>query len=86
VISRADVIRAFEYLAFIRLGEAARSWNHLELAAALAGDVPETRQAAGTIAGLYEQARYAPGDEPLSAEALVAARRSLDLLAGGAAG
>jgi hypothetical protein len=86
VVSRADLIRAFEYLAFVRLGEESKTWNHLELAAALGGEQPETRQAAGTLAALYEQARYAPGEEPLPTEALANARRSLSLLAGGAIG
>jgi hypothetical protein len=34
------------------------------------------------LAALYEQARYAPGDEPLAARDLDSARRNLSLLAG----
>jgi hypothetical protein len=65
VASRDDLIRAFEYLSLLRCGERARTWHHREIAARLSvGErgsvsVPRT-EAAEQLAGLYEQARYAP--------------------------
>ena len=85
VATRQDLVRAFEYLALLKLGRTARSWNHLEMAAGLAGNPGEPadkrRQAADHLAVLYERARYAPGDEPLADEDVNAARRHLCLLA-----
>jgi hypothetical protein len=88
VATRADLVRAFEYLSLLCLGPVALACNHLDLAARLgareATDV-EKRRAAEQLAGLYEQARYAPPDEALRPEELAAARRDLCLLAGVAA-
>jgi hypothetical protein len=85
VATRADLVRAFEFLSLALLGRESRTWNHLDVAAKLGGDAIERRQAADTLAGLYEQARYAPADEPLSAEDFTAAQQSLTTLRGGAA-
>jgi hypothetical protein len=88
VATRAQLVSAFEYLALLCLGPVALACNHLDLAARLnarEGTDVEKRRAAEQLADLYEQARYAPGDEPLPREALEAARRDLCLLAGGAA-
>jgi hypothetical protein len=84
VATRADLVRAFDYLALLRLGRVARAWNHLEIAARLGADAgsAERREAAGRLAYFYEQARYAPPDDSLPATDLVAARRHLCLLAG----
>lgn len=82
VASRQDVIRAFEYLSLLRLGPAARSRNHLELAAELGHTASQHRQSADLLAAVYEQARYTPGDELLSADVLTAARNELCFLAG----
>jgi hypothetical protein len=83
VATRADLVRAFDYLALLSLGPVARAWNHLEIAARLGADAPAARrEAADRLALLYEQARYAPPDEPLPEAALAAARRHLCLLAG----
>ena len=69
VRTRADLVRAFEYLAFLLLGLAARPRNHVDLAAALAatGDDPSRRTAAARLALLYERA-------PLCAERRRSAR------------
>lgn len=80
--TRADVIRAFECLSLARLGVEVRSWNHRAIAAGLGGEHEDQRQAAGQLADLYEQARYAPGAEPLPDESLQNARRSFSFLAG----
>lgn len=84
VASRADLVRAFDYLALLRLGRVARAWNHREIAARLGDDArsAERRDAADRLALLYEQARYAPPSDPLPDAALAAARRHLCLLAG----
>lgn len=84
IASREDLIRAYEYLSMLRFGYPARTWNHLAIASQLGSD-EQRRQAAAQLATLYEQVRYAPGETPLSAEALAAARRDLCFLAGVAA-
>jgi hypothetical protein len=86
VATRGDLVKAFEHLALLCLGPAARTCNHLELADRLGSDdEPRRRYAARELATLYERARYAPDDEPLAAEDLAAARHDLSLLAGVAA-
>jgi hypothetical protein len=84
VATRADLVAAFEYLAFLCLGPSARTCNHLDVADCLGeqSSDAERRRAAGELARLYEQARYAPGDEALTETDLAAARRDLCLLAG----
>jgi hypothetical protein len=82
IATRADLVRAFEYLALLRLGPGARAWNHCEIAGQLGGRDSARGHAAGELASLYEQARYAPDDEPLAPADLDAARRNLCLLAG----
>jgi|GEM_PF-3029023 hypothetical protein len=85
VSTRQDLIRAFEYLALLRLGPAAAACHHRQLAERLAeedSNNPGRRQAAEMLAWLYEQARYAPDSEALSAEQLSDARHALCFLAG----
>jgi hypothetical protein len=89
VATRTDLIQAFEYLSLLLLGPAARTWNHLDIAAGMAGDgntgSPEQRTAAHRLARLYEEARYTQGAEPLSSETQADARHNLCFLAGVAA-
>lgn len=82
VSSRADLVRAFEYLSLLLLGRQARTWNHRNIAAKLGASQVERRQAATELASLYERARYTPADEPLPAAAVADFRRDLCLLAG----
>ena len=84
VRTRADLIKAFEYLAFLVLGLAARPRNHRDLASDLAasGDKPSRRSAADRLASCYERARYAPQEEALPDDELRAARIDLTYLAG----
>jgi hypothetical protein len=82
VASRKDVIQAFEYLSLLRLGPTAQSRNHLDLAAELGQTALDRRRSADRLAAVYEQARYTPNDEPISADALAAARNELCFLAG----
>jgi hypothetical protein len=77
VASRTDLIRAFEHLSLLLLGRKARNWNHREIASRMGTGAAER------LAALYEQARYAPQDEPLPEEAVAEFRRDLCLLAGG---
>ncbi len=83
VSSEAELIQAFEHLTLLKLGPAARSWNHRAIAAGLGAGQPERRRAADQLALLYEQYRYAPAHEPLAADVLHAARRALAFLAEG---
>jgi hypothetical protein len=87
VASREDLIRAFEYLAILRLGGRARSRNHLAVADGLRTNEPDLarREAAGELARLYEKARYEPARAPLEKAEVDAARRDLTLLARAAA-
>jgi hypothetical protein len=82
VATRDDIVKAFEYLALLLLGPAARNWNHLQIAVRLAGPQARHQTAADQLAGVYEQARYTPADEPLTDAALASARRDLCQLAG----
>jgi len=56
ISSREELIAAFEYLALLKYGLAAKSWHHNEVAAKL-GDAG-TRNDAESLARLYERARY----------------------------
>jgi hypothetical protein len=86
VQTRGDLVRAFEYLAFLLIGPAARPRNHIDLADGLAGqDTDQRRAAADRLARLYERARYAPEIESLPDAELHAARHDLAFLAGVAA-
>ena len=86
VATRQELIRAFEYLALLRLGVTAGTCHHRTLAGRLAerdeGDPARRRHAVELLADLYEQSRYAPGEEPLSPEELSEARHALCFLAG----
>jgi hypothetical protein len=81
VSTRAEVVKAFEFLSLLRLGLDVRTWNHLDIATAL-GREARDRPAAECLAQVYEFARYTPDDERLSEAKMVAARRDLCLLAG----
>jgi hypothetical protein len=85
VRTRDELVRAFEYLARLLLGPAACHRNHREIAAGLGEPDGARRAAADRLAGLYEQARYAPPDEELPDADLAAARADLSFLAGVAA-
>jgi hypothetical protein len=89
VMTRGDLVLAFEHLALTCLGPEALTCHHLELGQrigerpALDGD--RRREASATLARLYEQARYTPDDEIMSPETMACARRELCYLAGVAA-
>jgi hypothetical protein len=81
VRSSQDFIQAFEYLSLVKLGPKARSWNHRAIALELGGDESRRQQMAQHLAGLYEQARYAPRPTAFSADALDVAQSELVSLA-----
>jgi hypothetical protein len=80
--SREDVVKAFEYLSVLICGPAARTWTHGTIAEALTALAATHEEPAAMLARLYELARYAPRDEPLSADELAEARRLVCRLAG----
>jgi len=85
VRTREELVRAFEYLSLLRLGKAARNWNHRQIGDRLGGEKSahtESGEAAARLATVYELARYAPLADELPDRELEAARRDLCLLAG----
>jgi hypothetical protein len=77
VASRADLIRAFDYLALITLGLGVTSWNHHAVAQAWSTQSPAVAATAHALARLYEQARYTGGAEALTESERALACRSL---------
>jgi hypothetical protein len=55
-----ELVRAYEWVAYRRLGPAAVHWHHRRVAAALPGGGPD----ADLLSRLYEAARYAPAATP----------------------
>lgn len=76
--TRGELVRAFDSLAVRLLGPAARHWNHCAVAQHL-GTPPALQ-----LAQIYEQARYAPEEEPLTADHLQQAQQCLLSLLGAA--
>jgi hypothetical protein len=84
VSTRTELIRAFDYLALLRLGPAARSWHHRAVARQWAALSEASQAPAETLAGLYETARYTDGPEALTDAERERARQALLTLAAGA--
>lgn len=80
--SREDVVKAFEYLSVLICGPAAKTWTHSTIADELSALARTHGETAVKLARLYELARYAPLDEPLTRTELVEARRLVCDLAG----
>jgi hypothetical protein len=80
--TREDVVKAFEYLSVLICGMAARNWTHNTIAGALADLATTHGETAVMLARLYELARYAPLDEPLSHYELMETRELVCGLAG----
>lgn len=83
ISSRADLIQAFHFLAYHRLGQKVRFWNHRTIVERLAQG-PDLSPAMLSLAELYEKARYTPGQD-LSPEEIRLARDQFRLLRGGVA-
>jgi hypothetical protein len=80
--SREDVVKAFEYLSALICGPDAKTWTHSTIADELTKLAETHGEAAVKLARLYELARYAPLDEPMSRVELMEARRLVCDLAG----
>lgn len=82
ITSRADVVRAFHEFA-LRSAQSVQSWwTHRTVQQAILEKAPEYRAAVETLANTYEQARYLPVEQELSAEQLESARSALQQCAG----
>lgn len=82
IATREDLVRAFEYLSVRICGLEARTWTHGTIAQALTGLAATHGETAVLLARLYELARYAPLDEPLSRDDLAEGRDIVCQLAG----
>jgi hypothetical protein len=80
--SREDVVKAFEYLSVLLCGPGAKTWTHSTIADELSRLAESEPDTALKLARLYELARYAPLDEPLTRAELMEARRLACDLAG----
>ena len=80
--TREDVVKAFEYLSVLICGPSARTWTHSTIADALSELAATHGETAVMLARLYELARYAPLDEPLTRDELMEARELVCGLAG----
>ena len=80
--TREDVVKAFEYLSGLICGASAKTWTHSTIADALAELAATHGETAVQLARLYELARYAPLDEPLTRDELMEARELVCGLAG----
>jgi hypothetical protein len=82
IASREELVKAFEYLSVLICGASARMWTHHTIAEALADLARTQLDTALMLARLYELARYAPLDEPLTTGEIAEARRIVCRLAG----
>lgn len=80
--TREDVVKAFEYLSVLICGPDAKTWTHSTIADELTALAATHGETAVKLARLYELARYAPLDEPLTRAELLEARRLVCDLAG----
>jgi hypothetical protein len=82
IATRAELVRAFDYLALLQCGRDAKMWHHRHVANRLGGDDGKRTQTAGSLADVYEHARYAPLRDDLAGDRIDRARRDLCFLAG----
>lgn len=82
IATREHVVIAFEYLSVLICGPTAKTWTHNTIAQALADLAVSHAETAAMLARLYELARYAPLDEPLTTAEVAEARRLVCRLAG----
>jgi hypothetical protein len=80
--TREDVVKAFEYLSVLICGPSAKTWTHNTIADALSELAATHGETAAMLARLYELARYAPLDEPLTHDEVMEARELVCGLAG----
>jgi|GEM_PF-5493574 len=80
VQTREELVQAFEAISVDQCGEEATTWNHRIIAGELGAESPMRQEAAGSLAGLYEHARYAPSDDGLTGDEFAKARRDISTL------
>ncbi len=80
--TRDDIVKAFEYLSVLICGAGAKTWTHSTIADELSALARTHGDTAVKLARLYELARYAPLDEPLTRAEILEARRLACDLAG----
>ena len=81
VVTRAELVQAFDYLALWSLGLDVRSWNHVAIARQWREQAPALAESAQALEALYEQARYTDGADSLNDADRGQARRALVQLA-----
>jgi hypothetical protein len=82
ISTREEVVIAFEYLSVLICGPSAKHWTHNTIADALTDLAATHGETAVMLARLYELARYAPLDEPLTTDEVTEARKLVCTLAG----
>jgi hypothetical protein len=82
IATREQLVLAFEYLSVLVCGPSAKTWTHNTIATALADLAATHAETAMILARLYELARYAPLNEPLTTAEIAEARRLVCHLAG----
>ncbi len=82
ISTREDIVKAFEYLSVLICGMGAKTWTHSTIADELTALAATNGETAMKLARLYELARYAPLDEPLTRAEIIEARRLACDLAG----
>jgi hypothetical protein len=80
IVTRAQLVKAFDYLAVLRLGVEVRPWNHRAIAGQMSATTNEGC-AVDELTGLYELARYTEGADTLTEPQQMLARRHVTLLA-----
>ena len=82
ILSRADVVMAFECLSIAKCGADAVNWHHHQIADEIGSRQPDWSDSAARLAYLYEKARYAPLNDLFSESEIAEARERLQQLAG----
>jgi hypothetical protein len=83
VLTRSELVQAFDYLALLTLSHDVQSWNHHAIARSWRDKSPTCAESAVVLALLYEQARYTEGPDALTDSQRDQARRSLLQIAEG---
>jgi hypothetical protein len=81
VLTRTELVQAFDYLALLTLGRQVQSWNHQAIAHQWCMQRPVLSTTVQELAALYEEARYTEGVEELSLPQRDHARQALLRLA-----
>ena len=85
VSTREELVMAYHFLAVVLFGEQIRTRNHKDVVRrmqTLSSEDESRSEISRQLTDLYEQARYAPESEPMSADDINTARRHLCMLAG----